>query len=170
MATDRGTDGKMYAEVESVAFTDIPDDSLIICFLQYWRSIANSALLPARANLDPIDIPKIIPWMFLVDVLREGGDMDFRFRLIGTRNADLVGHDATGELVADAFPEATASLMSSTYADVVEQGQPRCWRASLPETDRAFIECYRALFPFATDGRKVDMIAGLLMPTDRRHL
>ncbi len=166
MAGDQGSDRDVYADVVAVEFADIADASEIMQFHAYWRSIAKADALPARRDMDPVDIPTIIPWMFLIDVLRADDTLDFRFRLIGTRNGDLVGQDATGKRVHDAFPEATANLMSRSYAEVVAEGRPLCWRASVPDTDRAHIECYRALFPFAADGRTVDIIAGLLMPVD----
>ncbi|NQV61376.1 MAG: PAS domain-containing protein [Alphaproteobacteria bacterium] len=152
----------------AVDFADIPDDSLIMRFYAYWRSIAKGAAMPARPDLDPIDIPKIIPWMFLIDVLRQPNGIDFRYRLVGSRNAELVWQDGTGKLVGEAFPEATAALMRHSYMEVVERCQPLCWQASVPERNRAFIACYRALFPFSADGQTVNLIAGLLMPIDRR--
>lgn len=170
MTTDRGDEGEVYADFAPLEFTDIPGESPIVQFLDYWRAIAKSARMPARADLDPVDIPTILPWMFLIDVLRQENDIDFRYRLTGTRNADLVRQDATGKLVGEAFPEATAVIMKRSYMEVVERGEPLCWQATVPEKDRAFIACYRALFPFSSDGQTVDLIAGILMPIDRRHI
>ncbi len=168
MTIDHGSDGDVYANVASLDFGDIPDDSLIKEFLVYWRTIAGSASMPARRDLNPIDIPAILPWMFLIDVLREAEGIDFRFRLVGTRNAELVRLDGTGKTVGEAFSEATAVLMRRSYIEVVERRQPLCWRASVPGLERAFVSCYRALFPFSADGQTVNLIAGLLMPVERR--
>ncbi|MBT4045159.1 MAG: PAS domain-containing protein [Rhodospirillaceae bacterium] len=168
MTMDSGGNGDVYADVERVEYADVPGDSLITEFFTYWRSIAKGAAMPARPDLDPIDIPMIIPWMFLIDVLRQSTGIDFRFRLIGGRNAELVRQDGTGKLVGEVFPEATAALMRHSYTEVVELRQPLCWLANVPDQDRAFIACYRALFPFSADGQAVNLIAGLLMPVDRR--
>jgi len=163
-----GSDGDIYENVVSLDFADIPDDSLITEFFTYWRSIAGSAPMPARRDLNPIDIPAILPWMFLIDVLREAEGIDFRFRLVGTRNAELVRLDGTGKLVGEAFSEATAATMRRSYTEVVERRQPLCWQASVPGLERALVSCYRALFPLSADGETVNLIVGLLMPIDRR--
>jgi hypothetical protein len=165
---DNGGDRDVYADVVQVECSEIPGDSLIMEFTAYWRSIAGGAAMPARPDLDPIDIPTIIPWMFLIDVLRQPTGFDFRYRLVGSRNAELVRQDATGKLVGEAFPEATAALMRHSYTEVVELCEPLCWLANVPDQDRAFIACHRALFPFSADGQTVNLIAGLLMPVDRR--
>ncbi len=170
MTKDSGGDGDVHAGFVPIEFADIPDDSLIMQFFTYWRSIAKGVAMPARQDLDPIDIPKIIPWMYLIDVLRQPGGIDFRYRLVGSRNAELVRQDATGKLVGEAFPEATATLMRRSYAEILERCLPLCWQATVPGPDRAFIACYRALFPFSADGQTVKLIAGLLLPVDRKYL
>ncbi len=161
---------EVYADVERTDCSDIDPNSEIMRFFEYWQAITEAAGkapgLPARADMDPIDIPTVIPWMFLVDVLREGGELDFRFRLIGTRNAELVRQDATGKRLGEAFPLSTADLMRRSYEEVVTAGEPRCWRAWVPDIGYSNRRCFRALFPFADDGVTVDLIAGLLMPID----
>ncbi len=165
---DHGGDGDVYANVASHDFANIPDDSLITEFFAYWRSMAGSAPMPARRDLNPVDIPAILPWMFLIDVLRTPEGIDFRYRLIGTRNAELVRHDGTGKLVGEAFLGVSATMMRRSYTEVVERQQPLCWLASVPALDRSFLSCYRALFPFSADGQTVNLIAGLLMPVNQR--
>jgi hypothetical protein len=49
--------------------------------------------MPRRADLDPTEIPKLLPDVMLVDVLPSGR---YRYRLIGTGNARAHGVNATG--------------------------------------------------------------------------
>ncbi|HVI90552.1 MAG TPA: PAS domain-containing protein [Dongiaceae bacterium] len=49
--------------------------------LRYWQVIKTDRL-PSRLDIDPIDIPDLLPNIMLLDVL-EGGK-DFRYRLAGT--------------------------------------------------------------------------------------
>lgn len=56
------------------------------CGLEYWcRLRRDGHLLPRRADLDPMDIPHLLPTISLVDVLTD--PPDFRFRLIGGHSA-----------------------------------------------------------------------------------
>src|SRR5690349_7676726 len=59
----------------------------------YWRRKAAGRKMPRRADIDPTEIPKLLPDVMLVDVLPEGR---YRYRLIGTENAAAHGMNATG--------------------------------------------------------------------------
>lgn len=154
---------------EPINLSEIPPDSPIVAFDAYWHAIAPSGQLPGRQHLDPIDIPKLIGWLFLVDVTRQAsGEMDFRYRLVGTRNVRLVGHDSTNRRIHESFPPEAAAVMISQYRTTVEVAQPQFWATDVPNTERTYIRCFRGLFPLARDGVTVDMLAGLLVPTNAR--
>jgi len=52
--------------------------------LNYWESKLNGRRMPARRDFEPVfEIPHLLPWVILVDVLRE--PLDFRYRVIGVR-------------------------------------------------------------------------------------
>ena len=54
-------------------------------FLDYWESRRRGrSRMPGRPNLDPADIPGLLPGVFLVDVLLSGSGLRFRYRLLGT--------------------------------------------------------------------------------------
>lgn len=57
--------------------------------------------MPRRADIDPIDIPKLLPHVMLVDVLPSGR---YRYRLIGTENAEAHGVNATGRFLDEVLP------------------------------------------------------------------
>src|SRR5437764_15141316 len=67
----------------------------------YWRDKAGERSLPARADLDPIEIPLLLPHVMLVDVLPSGR---YRYRLIGTENARAHGINATGRHLDEVLP------------------------------------------------------------------
>src|SRR5208337_886518 len=67
----------------------------------YWRAKAAGRLMPSRADLDPIDIVKLLPDVMLVDRLDNGRD---RYRLIGTENANAHGLSATGRFLDEVLP------------------------------------------------------------------
>ncbi|MBI3515921.1 MAG: PAS domain-containing protein [Proteobacteria bacterium] len=61
----------------------------------YWCRIAAGRPMPRRCDLDPADIPRLLPHVMLVDV--DHGR--YRYRLIGTANAQEHGMNATGQYV-----------------------------------------------------------------------
>ena len=58
----------------------------------YWASKKPKDGLPGRQQVDPIDIPKLLPRIFLADVIWEGDRPRIRFRLVG--QAIVVGVQA----------------------------------------------------------------------------
>jgi hypothetical protein len=122
----------------------------------YWRSKAVGGRLPSRADIDPAEIPHLLPHVFLVDVERD--PLRFRFRLIGTQICAWAGRDATGMYVDDAVYGPRGPEVAGQYGEVVARGlafyieQP----ASRPERDYAFYD--RIMLPLAEDGRTVNML------------
>jgi hypothetical protein len=68
---------------------------------RYWRSKAAGRVLPRRADIDPTEIPKLLPDVMLVERLIDGR---YRYRLIGTENADAHGFNATGRYLDEVLP------------------------------------------------------------------
>ena len=56
--------------------------------------------MPRRADIDPIDIPKLLPDVMLVEI--EG--TRYRYRLIGTENTQAQGINATGRYLDEVLP------------------------------------------------------------------
>jgi PAS domain len=69
--------------------------------LDYWRRKSGGKLLPSRADIDPIDIPTLLPHVMLVEVLSSGR---YRYRLIGTENTEAQGVHATGRYLDEVLP------------------------------------------------------------------
>ena len=67
----------------------------------YWLAKAGSRDMPGRADLDPTEIPKLLPHVMLVERLEDGR---YRYRLIGTENARAHGVNATGRFLDEVLP------------------------------------------------------------------
>ena len=61
----------------------------------YWLTKRGPRAMPARSELDPADIPMLLPYLMIVG--KEGNQ--FRYRLVGTAVVQAVGYDATGSTV-----------------------------------------------------------------------
>lgn len=74
--------------------------ALLRSLFDYWQSKLRGRRLPDRADIDPIEIPKLLPNLVLVDVLPGRPDC-FRYRLIGTGIVRVFGRDMTGRTTDD---------------------------------------------------------------------
>src|SRR5690349_1275296 len=67
----------------------------------YWLQKSASTRLPSRRDLDPADIPKLLPHVMLVDVHDDGR---YRYRLTGTECVREHGMDASGKYLDEVLP------------------------------------------------------------------
>ena len=67
----------------------------------YWAQKGTERALPWRADIDPTEIPRLLPDLMLVDVLPSGR---YRYRLIGTANQQAHGVNATGRYLDEVLP------------------------------------------------------------------
>lgn len=61
---------------------------------EYWLSRRLGRVMPRRADIDPADITPLLPHVALVDIERE--PFRVRYRVVGTKLVEYVGHDFTG--------------------------------------------------------------------------
>lgn len=123
----------------------------------YWRSKhPTGGGLPGRQHIDPIDIPQLLPNIWLIDVKRN--PYRFRFRLVGTLVVDYAGEDNTGKWFDEQLPDFDPSV----FIDVVESGRPSWARGrSKMRPEKDYYELERVRLPLASDGKTVDMILSL---------
>lgn len=124
---------------EALAVGDI-DHADLRRLHRYWLSKRGARAHPARADIDPTEIPALLPFLMLVDVLDQG--RKFRFRLVGTAVAR--GRDPTGRFLHEAAPkglyghhiralydqaaELALPYYSEYHYDSPERGGPRSIR------------------------------------------
>lgn len=129
----------------------------------YWEAKHPAeSVLPGRQHLDPVDIPQLLPNVWLVDVARN--PYRFRFRLLGTAVVEYAGEDNTGKWFDEAMPDFDPRV----FVDLVETGEPSWQRsASRMRPYKEYRELERVRLPLARDGRTVDMILCLTVFFDK---
>ncbi len=153
----------MQSTISTVAASTIRSAQLRELYA-YWRLKAANRKLPARADIDPCEIPTLLPYLCLIDVV--GNPAAFRYRLIGTKVVDLRGNDITGRWVDDdLYPKNlhdVVTMMSSaveTRAPVV--GHNRFW---VPGKTWSKVEWLN--LPLSTNGERIDMLLMGFVKTD----
>lgn len=128
----------------------------------YWVGKKNGDRLPARADIDPVDIPRILPHISLVE--REAETGRYRYRLFGSALVDILGREPTGKYLDEIYPDFEQSESRRYRDQVFEMGKPshRIGRPSL-RFPKDFVTVERLYLPLAEDGRRVDMVMGVLV-------
>jgi hypothetical protein len=92
--------------------------------LAYWEGKRAGRLMPARRDLDPLlEIPRLLPWVMLTDVLRD--PFDFRYRLIGSGVVNRSRRDFTGRRFSEMPQAGPDSRIWRDRAIVVESRTPK---------------------------------------------
>ena len=144
--------------VEAAPLESPIDDPRLHQGYQYWRQKSAGKAMPRRADLDPTEIPKLLPDVMLVDVLPSGR---YRYRLIGTGNARAHGVNATGRYLDEVLPGAEyKNHVIALYDECVGTGRAlysECLflspRGEAPERHTKVL-----FLPLAEDGASVNMV------------
>ncbi len=123
----------------------------------YWKSRCSGRRCPARADLDPVDIPRLLPHILLVDT-QPGADA-FRVRLAGTEVVRWCGCEITGRELQD-LPNSEIMEIFEEYRQTALNQEPRLSQGPLKNAFGTHKNVQRLLLPLSTDGATADMIIG----------
>ena len=89
----------------------------------YWaRTAEASGGVPHRAEIDPIDIPHLLPDLYVVQY--HPANDGFYVRLAGTRLVELRGDDPTGKYVGEDLHGPAAPLVDAFFRRVLAERRP----------------------------------------------
>lgn len=125
----------------------------------YLASKAPAGKLPGRQHIDPVEIPDLLPFLMLIDVLpRQAAQPRYRMRLIGTEVVELHGRECTGLFVEDVLPAADSEAILQGYDEILRSKEAHYRSGAVVLEGRKHIGYDRAAFPLAADGEHVDML------------
>ena len=87
----------------------------------YWAALRRSGRLPSRADISPDAFKRLLPTVSLIDVVREGGRVDYRQRLAGTGLYSVYGREITGMKLTDLYNAAAADYWRQELDAVVAE-------------------------------------------------
>jgi hypothetical protein len=124
-------------------------------FYSYWLSKRNRRIIPARRDLEPVGLGKLLPFLFIIDKAAD----EFRYRLMGTGVVQDLGRDLTGKpfnaLVGNS-PEAIAATQA-VNEHIFANAQPVLATAHLATWHGTIHNTSVLLLPLSDDGRHVNM-------------
>jgi len=120
----------------------------------YWRTQREGLRLPARHDIDPAEIPALLPHLQFVERVEDG---EFRYRLTGGAVVDGFGVNPAGKLIRDVLAPRASPWRAGTI--------PRCGPAAAdlvaqPLQGRGRLEqiVTRIILPLAADGKAVNAL------------
>lgn len=122
----------------------------------YWCAKKGERRAPARADIDPLEIARLLPHVTLVDV--ERAPLRFRYRLVGTEIVRNVGDDFTGRYLDSFLRLSHRDAMAAEFTRVVESALPSISDWEYTRGDGRHVRYERLVLPLMADGVTVDML------------
>lgn len=135
----------------------LPDSKLRRLY-DYWLTHCGKGGYPSRRDIDPLDIPDLLPNIFLLDVV--GDAQDFVFRLAGTLVEDAFSMPLRGKSIIEIQRAAGTPIPVAQHVEVARGGGPRYREGEMLVAGRDHWCIHRLLLPLSSDGRTVDVLMG----------
>ncbi|MGF1625870.1 MAG: PAS domain-containing protein [Alphaproteobacteria bacterium] len=129
---------------------------LIQAAAKYWLDKCGNRPMPSRTDLDPCEIPALLPHILLLDV---GYDpLDFRYRLIGTAIDQHMNEPRTGQRLRSIPHQAPGSTLWRRLEAVVADRRPMADNVDYVGRYREFKLAEDIILPLSDDALRVDML------------
>ncbi|WP_161957155.1 PAS domain-containing protein [Aestuariivirga litoralis] len=126
----------------------------------YWLSRAAKGALPGRSDINPADIPRLLPYISLIDVSDRLEAS--RIRLAGTRLRDVFDREITGLMIDDLDLGPKRDYWMTAYRHTAVDGKPTQGIVRGPRVNKEHLVQYWIRLPLAAaSGSGIRMILGL---------
>lgn len=127
--------------------------------LDWWQARRTDlGHLPGRQHFDPLEIPALLPNIYLVDVVPPDR---FRWRLIGSEITAMAGRNSTGRFFDALYDPATYGNFVASFRAVVQSRRPMRSFGDFAFTARGYVRFEALEVPLAEDGAHVDIVFGI---------
>jgi hypothetical protein len=134
-------------------------DARLVELYRYWDARRSERMAPCRGDIKPTDIPRLLPFLLLADVLP---GPRYRYRLVGTEVERVFGAAMTGRCIDELMRGEYLDFIASLYKAVVDRRTP-VYSENTYAND-AF-RTQRLMLPLSEDGESVTMVlAGQVFP------
>src|SRR5260221_4000565 len=101
-----------------------PCDERIVELYRYWLAIHPArGLIPGRQHFDPVDVPRLLPLLWLIEFQRH--PLRFKYRLVGTEHVQALGRDPTSQWLDEVHVRFTTSSGYRQLVTAVARGAGR---------------------------------------------
>lgn len=136
---------------------EVLNHATLSALFRYWNTKRDGRAMPARRDIDPIEMgPKLLPHLMLCELAERGNRI--RFRLVGTFLVKRLGFDPTARWLADLpqsdYLEFLARMLRQTHSEAAPlyAGSNFRWGAN------GRLEAHHLLLPLTTGGSEPNMV------------
>ena len=112
--------------------------------------------MPTRRDIDPTEIPQLLPNVQMIDVIGNGAR--YRYRLIGTELVAAFGREYTGKFVDELLPPERRYSVELAGRMVCDTGSPVFLHNRYWTSRDTTIAANRVYAPLSDNGRDVSVL------------
>ncbi|MDJ0951284.1 MAG: PAS domain-containing protein [Alphaproteobacteria bacterium] len=139
------------------ARTEIDHPSLSQLY-DYWDRKRGERRAPGRQDIDPVDIPRILPHLLMCEVVSD--PRDYLVTLFGTALVEIFGADLTNESFNSICASPFTSGIRKEYDQVTESFTPIFGARDARWMGREHVRYSRLLLPLSDDDQTVNKLFG----------
>lgn len=141
---------------DGLSFRRLIAHPLLVTLFDHWLARRGTKIAMLRADLDPTEIPRLLPHLILSEV--GDGGRAIRYRLVGTDIVTAHGFDYTGKTIEQLTTGATVAFTQELYGIIVQQGVPVYSEGSFRWAGKEHRWTKRLHLPLTRDGQAIDMV------------
>jgi hypothetical protein len=124
---------------------------------RYWDKKRNGRAMPARRDIDPIEMgPKLLPHLMLCELADHGSRI--RFRLVGTFLVKRLGYDPTGQWLTDLPKSDYLDFLAKLLRQAYSEAAPVYAASSFRWGVKGRLDAHHLLLPLTTGGAEPNMV------------
>ncbi|HWA46684.1 MAG TPA: PAS domain-containing protein [Dongiaceae bacterium] len=132
------------------------NSDIVRAVIDYWQSKQRDGKLPTREELEPADIPRLLPNIMLKEVRRD--PWDFRYRVVGTAVREHSRSNWTGKWMSEIDGQGADSTVFRVVRWVSEEGRPAIYRPPYVGPHKEFKYCEAAVLPWSNAAGLIDRL------------
>ena len=135
-------------------------------FLSLWQGKAGTRAMPAKSELTPRDLKCFLGDIVLCQRVAENPSQ-YVWRLIGTKVAEVVGHNNTGKTLEESAPSQLSARWIECADLILDGGQPLRFLGRVHFKGREYLNAENLFVPLANDEGRPTFVMGLCRYTPR---
>ncbi len=134
----------------------IADNPTLAALWTYWRERRGGRRMPRRRDIDPVHIPKLLPYLQLVERIEP--ERRFRYRLTGSAIVEAYGRELTGKFIDEVIPPERRRVAEGHYSLVFDTCRPIYVQNKYTSTKSVDIVATRIILPLSENDAAVSML------------
>ncbi|PKQ09237.1 MAG: PAS domain-containing protein [Alphaproteobacteria bacterium HGW-Alphaproteobacteria-12] len=130
----------------------------------YWNAIRAGRPAPRRSEIEPGNIRRILPYVFILERKDRG---DYRFRLAGTGLCSVYGMEFRGHNMLSMWQDDCVENLKQALEDVTREATISVVEYTATTNDRREATFEMILLPLAHEDGSVSRVLGAAVPIDQ---